>query len=100
MKKIAGILLVTGILFFISGRVTAQTVHKMPIRTVDPYPAVRRTVSVALPIKSGSGSKTIKSTQPGAGKAILPAGVSGATSGAGSAKPPIKGTGNGGTSGQ
>jgi hypothetical protein len=103
MKKILSILSVMGMVIFISGRVTAQTVIKPPIRTADPHPAFQRTVPVALPIKSGGGQKTITSAQPGAVKAILPPMRQGsATSpggnktipaGHGSTKLPIKGTG-------
>jgi hypothetical protein len=123
MKKILAILSVTGIVFFISGSVSAQTFIKPPIRTADLHPAVQRAIPVALPMKSGGGAKTITSAQPGAVKGILPpirsgsttgpggnkaipaghpggqqtGSGSGATGGAGSTKLPIKGTGTGGT---
>jgi hypothetical protein len=102
MKKISAILSVMGILFFISGRVTAQAVIKPPMRTADLSPAVQHTAPVALPIKNGGGgAKTITSAQPGAVKATLPPIRSGSTAGpggnkaiparAGSAKLPVKG---------
>jgi hypothetical protein len=123
MKKILSILSVMGIVFFISGGVTAQTVTKLPMRTADRYPAIQHTAAVALPIKSGGGAKTITSAQPGAAKAILapvksggttgtginraiPAGhpggqqPGGAAAGASSTKLPIKGAGTGGTTKQ
>lgn len=95
-----------GIAFFISGRVTAQTGIKPPIRTADPHPAVQHTAPVALPIKSGGGgAKTITSAQPGPAKAILPPMRAGSTTGpggnkliparAGSAKLPVKGVASG-----
>jgi hypothetical protein len=126
MKKILAILSMTGILFLISGRGTAQTGEKLPIRTADLHPVVQRTVPGALPMKSGGGEKTITSVRPGdvkvtlpplkpggtmgpGGTKVIPAGrpgvlqpggapgVTGTTGGASSAKLPIKGAGTGGT---
>jgi hypothetical protein len=107
MKKILRILSVMGLVFFISSRAAAQTVEKLPMRTVDSHPAVHRTIPAALPIKSGGGEKTVTLTQPGAMKPILPPMRTGNATGsggnkaipasAGSAKLPIKGAGTGGT---
>jgi hypothetical protein len=103
-----------GILFFIGGQVTAQTISQMPIRTADPHPPVQRAVSVALPIRSGGGEKTLTSARPGAERgavrAILPPMRAGSTTGPGANKPitggagspklPVKGTGTGVTNKQ
>jgi hypothetical protein len=86
MKRILVILSVMSIVFFISGRVSAQTTNKPPIRTVDPHPAVQRVVPVALPIKSGGGERAITPARPGAVKAILPLMKSGGAPGPGGNK--------------